>query len=122
MEFLDLQIDEMESIPKTRPVYDFHAVSFRQVNNGYSAYFNRHAKAILRNCDRIKVYANAEYVVFQPSDKKDSHSYKLSINNRGGCYINCKGFERFMLDGKTYKLHNTQKGLAIKINDPIKRK
>lgn len=122
MEFLDLEIDEMDEIQKSRPTYDFPVVSFHKGAHGYTAYFNRHAAKILGNCAYIKVYANAEYVVFRPSDKKDHHGYKFTINKAGGRYINCASFERFMLDGKIYKLYNTQKGLAIKINDPLKKR
>ena len=74
------------------------------------------------NCDYVKVFANAEYIVFQPYDKKDCTGYKINRNNSGGCYFNCSSLERFALKGKSFKLYNTKKGLAIKINDPIQNR
>lgn len=121
MEFLDLQIDEMDVIRKERPILDFPAVTFHKGAN-FAAYFNRHTKRMFDNCDYVKVFANAEYIVFQPSDKKDRTNYKITRNKSGGCYFNCSSLERFALKGKAFKLYNTKKGLAIKINEPIQNR
>ena len=120
MEFLDLQLDEMEGIQPSKPVYDFPAVSFGQYKTNHVAYFNRLAGKAFDNCPSVKVYANAEYIVFQPVHKKDHHSFSVSYIVSGGGQITCAGLERFRLDGKTYRMYKTEKGLALKINDPIK--
>ena len=121
MEFLDLQTDEMDVIKKEKPMYDFPAVTFHK-NESFTVNFNRLAKKLFENCDYVKIFANAEYIVFQPSDKRDFSTLKITRNKSGGCYFNCVGLERFALDGKAYKLYNTKKGVAIKINEPIQNR
>lgn len=122
MEFLDLQIDEMDKVEKGYQKYDFSAVSFHRNTKNYVASFNRHAAKMLTGYVCAKIYANSEYIVFAFSDKKECNSYKIHRNKAGGNFISCASLERFKLHGKTYKLYNTQKGLAIKINDPIEKK
>lgn len=122
MEFLDLQIDKMEEVAKTKVSHDFPVVTFSKCENCYMARFNKRAREMFGNCTHVKIYANAEYIVFSPSDRKDYHSYKLTFRNAGDCSTSCSKLERFVLDGKSYKLHNTKKGLAIKINEPIKNR
>ena len=122
MEFLDLQLDGMEVIQHSKPIYDFPAVSFRKYRTNYVAYFNRQAGKAFNNSPSVKIYANAEYIVFQPVTKKDHRSFSVSYIASGGGQVTCAGLERFRLDGKNYKLHNTEKGLALKINDPIKNR
>ncbi len=121
MEFLDLQIDEMEVIQKEKPMYDFPVVTFHK-NAAFIVSFNQHAKRAFDNYDYVKVFANAEYIVFQPSNKKYGTEHKIGRNRSGGCCFNCASLERFMLDGKAYKLYKTSKGLAIKINEPLKNR
>ena len=120
MEFLDLQLDEMEVIQHSKPIYDFPAVSFRKYRTNYIAYFNRQAGKEFNDSPCVKIYANAEYIVFQPVHKKDHHSFTVSYIASGGGQITCAGLERFRLDNKNYRLYKTEKGLALKINDPIK--
>lgn len=121
MEFLDLQTDGMDAIKKQKPQYDFPTVVFKKEKN-CTAYFNRYAKEIFNNCTYIKVCANAEYIVFQPSNKEDYYSHRISYNKSGGCSFNCAGLDRFILDGKAFKLYAVKKGFAIKVNDPIKNR
>lgn len=121
MEFLELQIDEMDVIKKEKPMYEFPAVTFHK-NANFTANFNRHAKKLFENCNYVKIFANAEYIVFQPSEKKDFSVLKINRNRSGGCYLNCQGLERYALQGKAYKLYNTKKGVAIKINEPIQNR
>lgn len=122
MEFLDLQIDEMDAIEKGNHKYDFPAVSFHRNTKNYVAFFNKPAAKMLEGYVCAKIYTNAEYVVFAFSDKKDCRTYKIHRNNVGAIYISCAALQRLMLDGKTFKLYNTKKGLAIKINEPIKNR
>ena len=105
MELLDLQTDEMEAIKRTRNTYDFPT----------------HARKILDGYAYTRVYANAEYVVFQFTNKKDCHSFKINRNNLDGRYICCSELRRLPLIGKTFKMYNTKKGFAIKINEPLKK-
>ena len=121
IEFLDLQICETDEVKKTNPMYDFPAVTFHK-NASYTACFNRHTRKLLGDSTYIKILANAEYVVFQPSTKKEYHSHKINYNKSGGFCFNCAGLERYGLHGKAYKLYKTQKGLAIKINEPIRNR
>lgn len=120
MDSLDFNLDEMDVIQQSKPCHDFPAVSFSKYRTNYIAYFNRHAGNLFDKCPCVKIYANAEYVVFQPVTKKDYHSFKISYIKTGCGNITCAGLERLRLDGKTYRLHKTEKGLALKINDPIK--
>ncbi len=122
MEFLDLQIDEMDAIEKRYYKYDFPAVSFHRNTKNYVAFFNKQAAKMLEGYVCAKIYANAENIVFVFSDKKDCHSHKIHRNNAGGIFMSCSALQRLMLEGKTYKLYNTKKGLAIKINEPIKNR
>jgi hypothetical protein len=121
MEFLDLQMDEMENVGKTKRMYDFPVATFHK-NANFTVSFNRHAKKILNKREYVKIYVNAEYIVFQLSDKKDFNSYKITYNKSGGCYFNCSSLERFVLEGKSFKLYNTKKGVAIKLNEPIQKR
>lgn len=122
MEFLDLQIDEMDAIEKRYYKYDFPAVSFHRNTKNYVAFFNKRAAKMLEGYVCAKIYAKADYVVFAFSDKKDCRSYKIHRNNAGGTFISCAALQRLMLDGKTFKLYNTKKGFAIKINEPIQNR
>ena len=121
MELLDLQTDEMEAIKRTRNTYDFPTVSIRKNAKSCVAYFNTHARKILDGYAYTRVYANAEYVVFQFTNKKDCHSFKINRNNLDGRYICCSELRRLPLIGKTFKMYNTKKGFAIKINEPLKK-
>ena len=120
MEFLDVQLDEMEVIQQTKPMYDFPAVTFSRYNGSFVAYFNRLAVKAFNGCQFFKIYANAEYVVFSPVSKKDHHSFKVHYAKEDSASVSCMGLERCRLEGKAYKLYNTEKGFALKINDPIK--
>ena len=120
MEFLDLHLDEMDEIQQGRPTFDFPTVSFSKYRNNYIAYFNRHAGKALEKFPCVRIYANAEYVVFQPVTKKDHHSFTVSYIKTGGGNVTCAGLERCQLHGKIYRLYKTDKGLALKINDPIR--
>ena len=122
MVFLDLQIDEMKEIERTRCIYDFPTVSFYQTPKSYIAYFNKQARKIIDGYVCVKIYANAEYVVFRFFDKNECNSYGIKRNNLGGYYISCSRLKRIMLHGKSYKLYNTGNGYAIKINEPLNRK
>ena len=119
MEFLDLQIDETDAIKRTVKTYDFPVVTFHKNGTIFAASFNRHARKALDNCEHVKIFANAEYIVFQPTDRKGPHTYKISYPPRGGGTLHCQKLERFVLYGKTFKLYSTQKGLAIKLSEPI---
>lgn len=122
MDFLDLQNDEMNELEKSYQEYGFPVVTFHRYGGRHIASFNKHAQKTLCNYSRVKIYANAEYVVFQPSDKNDWHAYCLNHTKVGGCTTTCKEFGRLMLQGKAYKLYNTKKGFAIKRNEPLKQK
>ena len=122
MEFLDLQIDEMNAIEKGYCKYDFPVVSFHRNTKNYVAFFNKQAAKMLEGYVCAKIYTKAEYVVFAFSDKNDCRSYKIHRNNAGGTFISCSALQRLMLDGKSFKLYNTKKGLAIKINEPLKNR
>ena len=119
MDFLDLQIDEMGAIKNRHRRHNFPAVSFYRNRKYYVASFNRSASKKLEGYFFVKIYATAEYVVFAFSNKKDCRSYKIQRNNTGCFFINCSPLQRFKLEGKVFKLYKTEKGLAIKINDPI---
>ena len=67
----------------------------------------------------MKIYGNAEYIVFVPTDTKDRHSFAISCSEYSNPVVCTTALERFAVAGKTYKLHKTPKGFAIKLNDPI---
>ncbi len=122
MDFLDLQLDETNEIKNPNTMWDFPAVSFRKYKTNFIAHFNRHAGKLFNKCQHVKIYATAEYVVFLPIPKKDLRSYKITYISETSASVTCAGLERLRLDEKTFKLYNTEKGLAIKINDPIKNR
>ena len=120
MEFLDLQLDDMEVIEQRRPEFDFPAVSFSKYSNSFTAFLNKHAVKALNNCKYVKIYANAWYVVILPVQKRDYHCFQVHYASSKSASISCMGLERCQLEGKVYKLYNTEKGFALKINNPIK--
>ena len=122
MDFLDVQLDDMTLVQKANPTYDFPVVTFRKHNKSFITYFNQHAGKALNNCRHVKIYATAEYVVFSPVHKKDTHSFMVHYISSDCASVSCVGLERFRLEDKTYKLYKTEKGFAIKINDPIKNR
>ncbi len=121
MDFLDLQFDETNAIKNSKTKFDFPVVSFRKYKANFIAHFNQYAGKAFNKCQHVKIYATAEYVVFLPIPKNDPHSYTITYISETSATVTCAGLERHRLDGKTFKLYNTEKGLAIKINDPIKR-
>jgi hypothetical protein len=120
MEFLDLSFDEMTQLEKTsRAKFDFPVVHFIKGHNVLLASFNKACTNKFKNARYIRIYGNAEYIVFSPTDVFDPHGFKVTYNHKVNSVVSARSLERFAVEGKTYKLYQTQKGFAIKLSEPI---
>jgi hypothetical protein len=118
MDFLDVQLDDMELVQRGNVTCDFPAVTFSKHDRSFVARFNKHASKALDGCKYVKIYANAEYIVFSPISKKDIRSFVVNYSVTHSASICCIGLERFRLEDKVFKLYKTEKGFALKVNDP----
>ena len=118
MDFLDVQLDDMALVRRLNAVCDFPAVTFSKQDRSFICRFNKQATEAFNGCKYVKIYANAEYVVFSPVQKKDIHSFMISYSVAYNAAVCCIGLERFRLEGKTFKLYKTEKGFALKVHDP----
>ena len=120
MEFLDLPFDEMTQLEKTsRAKFDFPVVHFLKGNNVLIASFNKACAIKLKNARYLRIYGNAEYIVFSPTNAVDPHGFKVTYNHKINPVVSTRSLERFSVEGKTYKVYQTSKGFAIKLNEPI---
>jgi hypothetical protein len=120
MEFLDLNFDEMPRIEKIKHTkFPFPVVTFSKDRNTIVASFNKLCGEKFNRAKYLKIYGNAEYLIFVPSDSADVNTYKLNYNR--GIYPTTasRSLERFAVNGKTYKVYQTKKGFAIKLNEPV---
>ena len=119
MDLLDLDVGELSVVERKDFVqFDFPCVSFTKYESSHRMLFNRLCKKEFANAKYMKIYSNAEYIVFVPTVTKDRHCFAISANQ----VVTTTALERFAVAGKTYKLHKTPKGFAIKLNDPIYQK
>ena len=120
MEFLELNLDEFSQIERRNiNKYDFPVVSFFKYNGSPVISFNKACEEEFGYVKYLKIYGNAEYLVFSLTDTKDSHCFAISYGRRSNPHVISSGVERFAVVGKTYKLYKTPKGYAIKLNEPI---
>ena len=120
MEFLDLPFDEVTQVKKNSQVrLDFPAVSFYKSSGVMHASFNKLSGSQFNKAKYLKIYGNAEYMVFSPTDKADCHCFKIFYLGSGNATVSSTAIERFAVEGKTYKVYQTQKGFAIKLNEPV---
>ena len=120
MDFLDLDCAELSQIEKRNIAkYDFPVVSFVKYEGNPVAFFNKACKEEFCYAKFIKVYGNAEYMVFQPTNTADAHCFKIYYHQKVNPKFSAAGFERFAVVGKTYRLYKTKKGFAIKLNEPL---
>ena len=120
MEFLDLSFDEMTQVKSSRKVrLDFPAVAFYRSTGVLHASFNKWCCIKFDKAKYIKIFGNAEYLVFEPTDKADNHCFKITYQGNSNATISSSAFERFAVNEKIYKVYQTQKGFAIKLNEPV---
>ena len=120
MEFLDLPFDEVTQIKKNGQVrFDFPAVTFYKSTGVLHASFNKWCGTKFNKAKYLKIYSNAEYLIFSPTDKVDNHCFKITYQGSSNAIVVSTVIERFAVDGKTFKVYQTQKGFAIKLNEPI---
>lgn len=120
MEFLDFDCDKLIQIEKRNLVkYDFPVVSFFKYSGSPLAFFNKACKEEFCYAKFLKVYGNAEYMVFQPTNTADVHCFTIYYHQKVNPKIAAAGFERFAVVGKTFRLYKTKKGFAIKLNEPL---
>ena len=120
MDFLDLDFEEFSQIEKRDCVkYDFPVVSFFKYKGAAVVVFNKACEKVFDCVKFVKIYGNAEYLVFSPTNIADAHCFRIYYNKRSNPSFACAGIERFAVVGKSYRLHKTKKGFAIKLNEPI---
>ena len=120
MEFLDLSFDEMTQVKTNGKIkLDFPAVSFYRSTGVLHASFNKLCCVKFNKAKYLKIYSNAEYLIFAPTDKVDNHCFKITYQGNSNATVSSSAFERFAVDEKTYKVYQTQKGFAIKLNEPV---
>ena len=120
MEFLDLPFDDVPQVKKNGQVrFEFPAVSFYRCKNVMIASFNKWCGSKFNKAKYLKIYGNAEYLVFLPTDKADNHCFKITCQRSANAVVASTALERFAVDGKTYKVYQTPKGFAVKLNEPV---
>lgn len=120
MEFLDLAFDEVAQIEKNGTVrFDFPVVTFYRSTGVIHVSFNKYAGIKFNKAKYLKIYSTAEYLVFSPTDKADNHCFKITYQRCSNAVVSSNALERFSVEGKTYKVYQTQKVFAIKLSEPI---
>ena len=120
MEFLELPFDEVTQVEKSNQTrFEFPAVNFYKTKNLLIASFNKFSTPNFNKAKYLKIYGNAEYLVFLPVDKVDAHCFKVTYQRNTNAIVASSALERFAVEGKTYKVYQTQKGFAIKLHEPV---
>jgi hypothetical protein len=120
MDFLDINLGEMTLIEKQKHTkFFFPAVTFSKDRNTIVASFNKLCGEKFNKAKYLKIFGNAEYLIFVPSNSEEANAYKLNYNRGLYPVTASRSLERFAVDGKTYKVYQTKKGFAIKLNEPV---